>query len=224
MATTARMALLAPQRSTNMSIAKFSTVPPQQDEGSDKSKPGALQQFDYDDYDDYEEPTTAKGKVAMFTRTFLQLGLLGIFAYCMVVVAVELFPGPTGANNMYARAFDLVRTNAEVQKITGENMTAYGRSQGRRHIDSRTYLHDDGTTRTRIRFNVMGKKGKAMVWAEMSNNMGDMEEFAYLILQDRRSGRILTLHDNRTALDALPPRERGLFEKFKDGALALVPS
>lgn len=86
-------------------------------------------------------------------------------------------------------------------------MKAYGRSVGRRHIDSRKYTHDDGSTRTRIRFNVMGKKGKVMVWAEMSDRMGDIDEFSYLIAQDQRTGRVITIHDNRQNLDQLPPVE-----------------
>jgi hypothetical protein len=208
-----RLSLLAFNgRAGSAQCAKFSTAPPPQEAPQDKSKTTALQEFDYDNHDDYEEPTTAKGWVAMYTRTALHLTFLAAVAYCFAVAAVELFPGPTGPNNMYNRAFDLVRTNADVQSMTGENMSAYGRSVGRRHIDSRTYTHEDGTERTRIRFNVMGKRGRAMVWAEMSNHMGDMDEFAYLIVQDRRSGRILTLHDNRAALDALPPRELGMLE------------
>ena len=176
--------------------------------GTGEKQSGAMQAMDYDDYDDYQEPTTAGGKVAAWTRLLMQIGFLGAIAACFGVAAVELFPGPTGPSNMYSAGFDVVRINAEVQKMVGDDMTAYGRSVGRRHIDSHKYVHEDGSNRTRIRFNVMGRKGRAMVWAEMSDRMGDVEgEFAYLIVQDQRTGRIFTVHDNRSQLDQLPKTE-----------------
>jgi len=200
---------------------RLSTVPPPTEGDSANTNKGALQQFDYDDYDDYEEPTTAGGHVAMWTRTILQIGFLGLVAGCFTLAAIELFPGPTSPQAMYSRAFDVVRTNAEVQKITGDDMSAYGRRVGSRQIDSHKYTHEDGTTRTRIRFNVMGKRGRAMVWAEMSSRMGELtEEFAYLVVQDRRTGKVITVHDNRTVLDQLPPGEEpGAIGKLIAGIL-----
>lgn len=211
--------IMGPQ---TFSYARLSTVPPSSSAESAQNKEniGALQQIDYDEYDDYQEPTTAGGKVAMWTRTFLHLFFLGAVTGCFLLMAKELFPGPTSPTNMYGRAFDIVRGNAEVQKMTGEDMSAYGRRVGSRQIDSRKYTHEDGTERTRIRFNVMGKRGRAMVWAEMSSRMGDTEEFAYLIVQDRRTGRVLTVQDNRSALDELPPGEEvGAIGKFLSGIL-----
>jgi len=156
----------------------------------------------------------------MWTRTFLQLGFLAAVAGCFALAAVELFPGPTSPQAMYGNAFDIVRTNAEVQKVTGDDMSAYGRRVGSRQIDSHKYTHEDGTSRTRIRFNVMGKRGRAMVWAEMSSRMGDTEEFAYLVVQDRRTGRVITIHDNRSQLDQMPPGEEpGAIGKFLAGIM-----
>ena len=68
-------------------------------------------------------------------------------------------------------------------------------------------LHEDGSNRTRIRFNIQGKKGRVMVWAEMSDRMGDVDEFAYLIAQCQRTGKVITIHDNRNQLDQLPPND-----------------
>ncbi len=183
----------------------FSTAPPPQD--NNKAKSGAMTEFNMDDYDDYEEPETAGGKVAMWTRIFLQFGFLAAIAGCFVVAARELFPGPTSPNSMYSRGVDVARSNAEVLRITGDDAKAYGRSVGRRHIDSRAYVHEDGSNRTRIRFNIQGKKGRVMVWAEMSDRMGDVDEFAYLIAQCQRTGKVITIHDNRNQLDQLPPND-----------------
>ena len=43
-----------------------------------------------------------------------------------------------------------------------------------------------------------------MVWAEMADTFAESsEEFAYLICQDRRTGRVLTVQDNRSRLDEM---------------------
>lgn len=58
----------------------------------------------------------------------------------------------------------------------------------------------DNSTRTRVRFNVKGPKGHCMVWAEVSNKMSD-NEYVYLICQDMRTGRVITIEDNRDRLE-----------------------
>jgi hypothetical protein len=172
--------------------------------GEEKKAPTSLAQYDYDDYDDYEEPTTAGGKVAMWTRMMLQLALLGAFAGCTYITFQELFPGRMSPNRIYSDAFEFLKSNAEVQRMIGENMTAFGRSAGRRHFDSRSYTDDYGGNRCRIRFNIRGSRGQIMVWAEMADTFAESsEEFAYLICQDRRTGRVLTVQDNRSRLDEM---------------------
>lgn len=59
-------------------------------------------------------------------------------------------------------------------RMAGDSMKAFGRDVGRttegrrNHIDSYTYKADDGSSRTRVRFNIKGDKGKVVVWAEVS--------------------------------------------------------
>jgi hypothetical protein len=225
-----RGALMVPKpAASSMTMrAALSTVPPPNEGGGEEKEKtnGAMQAVDFDDYDDYEEPTTASGKVAMWTRTLMQLGFLGAIAVCFTMMAIELFPGPTGSSSMYTNAFEIIRSNAEVQRMTGEGMSAYGRVVGRRHIDSHKYEHEDGSSRTRIRFNVMGPKGRAMVWAEMSDRMGEdlNGEFAYLIVQDQRTGRVLTVQDNRSRLDALPPVQSEGLKKMYDQLVTKISS
>lgn len=143
---------------------------------------------DYDDYDDYEEPQTAGGRVAMYFKMLLRLAGFGLFSYCFYITAKELLPSKMSPNRMYNDAFELLKTNAEIQKIVGEDPVAFGRSAGRRHFDSREYEDIYGNTRTRIRFNMRGKRGQVLVWCEMSKIMNNDEPFVYLVCQDRRTG------------------------------------
>ena len=172
-------------------------------EGSEKKTYTSLAQYDYDDYDDYEEPTTAGGKVAMYTRMMLQLAMLAAFAGCTYITFQELFPGRMSPNRMYGDAFEILKSNAELQRMIGEDMSAFGRSAGRRHFDSRAYVDDYGGNRCRIRFNVRGSRGQVMVWAEMADTFTDSDDFAYLIVQDRRTGQVLTVQDNRAKIDEM---------------------
>ena len=171
--------------------------------GEGKKAHTSLASYDYDDYDDYEEPTTAGGMVAMYTRLMLQLAMLAAFAGCTYITVQELFPGRMSPNRMYGDAFEILKTNAELQRWIGEEMSAFGRSAGRRHFDSRTYIDDYGGNRCRIRFNVRGSRGQVMVWAEMADTLTDGEDFAYLIVQDRRTGQVLTVQDNRGKIDEM---------------------
>ena len=42
-----------------------------------------------------------------------------------------------------------------------------------------------------------------MVWAEMADTFTDSDDFAYLIVQDRRTGQVLTVQDNRAKIDEM---------------------
>lgn len=95
----------------------------------------------------------------------------------------------------------------QIRSIVGDQMVGYGRdfgttTEGRRnHIDEYRYTGDDGSARIRVRFNIKGKKGRVMVWAEVSDMIPD-NEYVYLICQDMRTGRVITIQDNRERLDA----------------------
>jgi hypothetical protein len=89
----------------------------------------------------------------------------------------------------------------------------------------------DGSERTRIRFNIKGNRGQVRVWAEVSICEGgrvrviiicmplhqhqvsskmESGEFVYLICQNVRSGRVLTVADRRddvTSEEADPAAE-----------------
>ena len=90
--------------------------------------------------------------------------------------------------------------------MVGESMKAYGRdsgarSEGRRNfIDSYGYTAEDGSKRMRVRFNIKGAKGRVLVWTEVSDRM-PANEYVYLVAQDQRTGKVLTVTDNRDRLE-----------------------
>lgn len=61
----------------------------------------------------------------------------------------------------------------KVREITGDGMKAFGRDTGyntegrRNHIESYKYTADDGSKRTRVKFNIKGNKGQVHVWVEV---------------------------------------------------------
>jgi len=165
-----------------------------------------IDRFNDDEYDDYEEPKTAGQKVRLYWILFVRLSLLALGVVCVAYTAYELFPRRDSPNNLFSEVFDILRIHDDIKAVTGDPMTAFGRdfgrnTEGRRnHVDSRKYKAEDGSNRTRVRFNVKGPRGQFQVWAEVSDRMLNTE-FVFLIVQDVRTGRVITLHDNRERLE-----------------------
>ena len=157
-------------------------------------------------YDGYEEPVTPRDKVKHYFWVGLRLVFLVGGVACIGYLFKEMFPGRMSPNSLYSEAFEIVRFNDEIQLTCGDGMKAFGadrgRNEGRRnHIDSRQYVAEDGSQRTRVRFHVKGPRGHVIVWAEVSNNL-DKPDLVYLICQDKRSGRVITIQDNRALLES----------------------
>lgn len=96
-------------------------------------------------------------------------------------------------------------------------MKAFGRDVGRstegrrNHVDSYNYYEEqDKSNRMRIRFNIKGDKGQVLVFVEVSDKMKH-DEYVYIICQNVRTGRVLTVVDNRDQLQA------GLLGQSLDG-------
>jgi hypothetical protein len=133
----------------------------------------------------------------LFQLTLLLAGVGSIY-----LLSKELLPHKLSPQTMFSNSFELLRSNAELQKMIGEDMKAFGRVRGgARGVDSRAYTHTDGSERSRIRYHIEGARGKVAVWAEMSDNLVDTDEFVYLICRNQRTGKVLTVHDNRQRLD-----------------------
>ena len=128
-----------------------------------------------------------------------------LIGFALVLVTLrELFPGRTNPNSLFSEVFDILRVKDEIKAITGDPMKAFGRDVGqntegrRNHIDSRKYKADDGSNRTRIKFNIKGPKGYLYVWAEVKlidtfiilnckiiNNFDDVSPFFFIRFQIR---------------------------------------
>lgn len=111
-------------------------------------------------------------------------------------------------NRVFDRSLEVVRAHEDVKHRFGEPIKGYGRDHGghregrRNFIEHTEYTSDeDGSKRTRVRYNLEGRHGKAFVFAEVSNAMPS-GEFVYILVQDKANGRIFTVVDNRAALTA----------------------
>jgi len=175
------------------------------EDGSKKSDKKDLLYVDPDDYDDYYEPPRTAGEyVRFYASVFGQLMFIVLVTGFGFMTIRELLPSRLSPQTLFSECFDLLRNHDEVTRITGPDPTGYGRDVGhearRNHVDSRQYTDDsDGSKRSRIRFNIKGRKGHVMVWAEVSDQMAS-NEFVYLIIQCRRTGRVVTIQDNRDRL------------------------
>jgi mitochondrial import inner membrane translocase subunit TIM21 len=112
-------------------------------------------------------------------------------------------------NRVFDRSFDIVRNDPEIKQRYGDSIKAYGRDHGghregrRNFIEHTEYVSkDDGSKRTRVRYNLEGRFGNAFVFAEVSSEMSS-GEFVYILVQDKANGRVHTVLDNRSALETM---------------------
>jgi import inner membrane translocase subunit TIM21 len=111
-------------------------------------------------------------------------------------------------NSVFHRSFEVVRNHPDVLRLLGEPVKAYGRDhgghrEGRRNFIEHTEYQDktDGSKRTRVRYNLEGRFGTAFCFAEVSSTLPS-DEFVYVLVQDKSTGRVLTIVDNRSAMTA----------------------
>lgn len=144
-------------------------------------------------------------KVVDGTKSIMWLGVLGFGLVCGYFIVKELLPSKMSPNTVFNKAFEVVRENSDVKRKLGDSLKAYGRgggrNEGRRNFIEHTEYtsQDDGSKRTRVRFNVEGQFGAAFVFAEVSSDMPS-GEFVYILVQDKQTGRLTTIIDNRSAL------------------------
>lgn len=87
-------------------------------------------------------------------------------------------------NRVFDHAFEAVRNNPEVKRRFGDSLKAYGRDHGghregrRNFVENTQYKDEHGDDRTRVRFNLEGRFGKAFVFAEVIKSM-PAGEFVY---------------------------------------------
>lgn len=147
-------------------------------------------------------------KVVAGTRLTMWAGVAVFAVACAYYIGKELLPTKMSPNSIFDRATDIIRDNHEVQKRYGNPLKVYGRDHGGHREGRRNFIEhtqyknkDDGSDRTRVRFNLEGPFGNAFVFAEVSADMPS-GEFVYLLVQDKRNGRVTTVIDNRSKLMA----------------------
>ncbi|KAK1748957.1 mitochondrial import inner membrane translocase subunit Tim21 [Skeletonema marinoi] len=161
---------------------------------------------------DSEEATSSEivltpgEKVVVGSRLFFWSGVFAFASVCAYYIGKELIPTKMSPNTVFDKATDIIRQNREVQQRFGEAFKTYGRDHGghregrRNFIEHTEYVNqDDGTKRTRVRFNLEGPYGQAFVFAEVSKDMPS-GEYVYILVQDKRNGAVITVQDNRSSL------------------------
>ena len=159
-----------------------------------------------------EEPTsqeivlTPGEKVVAGTRLFFWAGAFAFASVCAYYIGKELVPTKLSPNTVFDKATTVIRGNEEVQRRFGAGFKTYGRDHGGHREGRRNFIEhteytaeEDGSKRTRVRFNLEGPYGTAFVFAEVSKEMPS-GEFVYILVQDKRNGHVITVCDNRSAL------------------------
>jgi import inner membrane translocase subunit TIM21 len=176
---------------------------------SSQSNGGAKEKQGGDDDDDTKEIVLTPGQqVVAVSRLGMWVGIIGFALVCGYYIAKELIPTKMSPNTVFNRASKVIRSHAAVTRQYGDSLKFYGKDHGghregrRNFIEHTEYTNeDDGSKRTRVRFNMEGQFNNAICFAEVSNAMPS-GEFVYILVQDKRTGRVVTVADNRAALTA----------------------
>mmetsp|Transcript_7780 Transcript_7780/g.9267 ORF Transcript_7780/g.9267 Transcript_7780/m.9267 type:complete len:335 (+) Transcript_7780:352-1356(+) len=133
---------------------------------------------------------------------FIGIGAAVIFFGSLIIS--ELMPTKMSPNSVFNTVFERIKDHPEVVSRVGENIKGYGRDrnthkEGRRNfIDHDKFTDLDGVKHIRVKFHVEGSRGRANVYAEVSQDM-EPGEFAYIIIEQiiRGQSNAVALIDNR---------------------------
>jgi len=161
-----------------------------------------------DDPDTKEIVLTPGQKVAAASRLTMWTGIFGFACACAYFIGKELIPTKMSPNRVFNAASKAIQANSQVSMKYGATLKFYGKDhgghrEGRRNFIEHTQYNDEGDSskRTRVKFNMEGQFDNAICFAEVSSDMSS-GEFVYVLVQDKRSGRVITVIDNRAALTA----------------------
>jgi import inner membrane translocase subunit TIM21 len=160
------------------------------------------------DGDTKEIVLTPGQKVVAASRLGMWAGIFGFACACAFYIGRELIPTKMSPNSAFNSASALIRENPQVRRQYGETLKFYGKDHGGHREGRRNFIEhtqypspDDGFNRTRVRFNLEGQFNTAFCFAEVSSDMPS-GEFVYVLVQDKKSGKVVTVVDNRAALTA----------------------
>lgn len=164
---------------------------------------------DDDPADTKEIVLTPGQKVAVASRLTMWAGIFTLASACAYYIGKELIPTKMSPNSVFNGASKIIRESSQVTLKYGDSSLKFygkdhgGHREGRRNFIEHTQYtnEDDGTKRTRVRFNMEGQFSSAHCFAEVSKDMPS-GEFVYILVQDKQSGRVITVVDNRAALTA----------------------
>lgn len=175
---------------------------------STEGKQGKEEPPKKEDDDTKEIVLTPGEQVVAASRLTMWVGIFGFAVACAYFIGKELIPTKMSPNSVFNGASDVIRNNAVVKQQYGEKLKFYGKDHGGHREGRRNFIEhteytspDDGTKRTRVRFNLEGQFNSAFCFAEVSNDMPS-GEYVYILVQDKRNGRVITVVDNRAALTA----------------------
>jgi len=147
-------------------------------------------------------------KVVVYGRFAMWSVMLSLAAVCGYYIFKELLPTKMSPNRVFNTALVAVRENELVKRRYGDTLKGYGRDHGGKREGRRNFIEhteykdeEDGSNRTRVRFNLEGENGQAFVFAEVSSDMPS-GEFVYVLVQDKATGQVETVIDNRSAMTA----------------------
>eukprot|EP00531_Pseudo-nitzschia_arenysensis_P008578 CAMPEP_0116135052 /NCGR_PEP_ID=MMETSP0329-20121206/10985_1 /TAXON_ID=697910 /ORGANISM="Pseudo-nitzschia arenysensis, Strain B593" /LENGTH=249 /DNA_ID=CAMNT_0003629827 /DNA_START=121 /DNA_END=870 /DNA_ORIENTATION=- len=145
-------------------------------------------------------------KVAAASRVTMWAGIFGFACACAYFIGKELFPTKMSPNSVFNKASKTIQNNSQVTLKYGTSLKFYGKDHGGHREGRRNFIEhteyqdpDDGSNRTRVRFNMEGQFDSAICFAEVSSDLAS-GEFVYVLVQDKRSGRVITVMDNRAAI------------------------
>ena len=174
--------------------------------GNSQLSQSLLAQSMGEDPTSHEMVLTPGEKVVAGTCLLFWAGALSFASVCAYYIGKELPSTKMGPNAVFDGATAEIRLSAEVKGRFGDGFRTYGRDHGGRREGRRNFVEsaefvdpDDGSRRTRARFNLEGPYGGAFVFAEVSKDM-PAGEFVYILVQDKRNGAVITVLDNRSAL------------------------
>jgi import inner membrane translocase subunit TIM21 len=177
-------------------LRALSSQAPKQEKGGD------------DEADTKEIVLTPGQKVVAASRLGMWAGIFGFASVCAYYIGKELIPTKMSPNTVFNGASKKVREHPQVRRQYGDSLKFYGRDHGGHREGRRNFIEqtqytdpDDGTKRTRVRFNLEGQFNSAFCFTEVSNDMKS-GEYVYILVQDKQTGRTITVVDNRAALTA----------------------
>mmetsp|Transcript_7619 Transcript_7619/g.15674 ORF Transcript_7619/g.15674 Transcript_7619/m.15674 type:complete len:264 (-) Transcript_7619:237-1028(-) len=164
----------------------------------------------YGDPDSKEIVLTPGQKVAAASRLTMWAGIFAFACGCAYFIGKELIPTKMSPNSVFNGASKVIKENSQVTMKYGDSSSLkfYGKDHGGHREGRRNFIQhtqytneEDESKRTRVRFNLEGQFDSAICFAEVSSEMSS-GEFVYVLVQDKRSGRVITVVDNRAALTA----------------------